>query len=131
MRIAAYQKIFKTFSADDQAAILRQANEDIERRGVSLPNYLGNYFDGQYRDAMSSAIANLLEKKFGDKIDRRSTYIETIFNSVEDSLRRLKTDHVDLLMCPHGQPRRQKRRSPKSLKPLKSSAGRGRSVSWA
>jgi len=101
-RITAYQKIFKTFSADDQAAILRQANEDIERRGVSLPNYLGNYFDGQYRDAMSSAIANVMEKKFGEKIDRRATYIETIFNSVEDSLRRLKTDHVDLLMCPHG-----------------------------
>jgi aryl-alcohol dehydrogenase-like predicted oxidoreductase len=100
-RIKSYQKVFATLSADDQATILRQANEDVERRGVSLPNYLGNYFDGQYRDAMSSAIANVMEKKFSDKIDRRSTYIETIFNSVDDSLRRLKTDHVDLLMCPH------------------------------
>ena len=101
-RIDAYRKILASLSADEQAKVLAQANDDMERRGASLPNYLGNYFPQQYQDAMSSAIANVLEKKYGNKIDRRETYVGTIFSSVEGSLQRLKTDNVDLLMCPHG-----------------------------
>src|SRR6516162_4491453 len=66
-RVDAYRKILAGLSADEQAAVLRQANDDMERRGASLPNYLGNYFPQQYQDAMSSAIANVLEKKYGNK----------------------------------------------------------------
>jgi predicted aldo/keto reductase-like oxidoreductase len=43
-----------------------------------------------------------MEKKYGAKIDRRETYVATILRSIEGSLQRLKTDHVDLMMCPHG-----------------------------
>jgi aryl-alcohol dehydrogenase-like predicted oxidoreductase len=101
-RAKAYRTIFNTLNSDEQAAILREANEDLERRGATLPNYIGTYFDAQYREAVAGAIANAMEKKYGNKIDRRETYTETIFRSVEGSLDRLKTDHVDLLMCPHG-----------------------------
>jgi len=101
-RIAAYRKIFSTLGRDEQAAILREASEDMERRRVTLPNYLGNYYNGQFLQAEESTIANIMEKRFGARIDRRETFVETIIRSVEGSLARLKTDHVDLLMCPHG-----------------------------
>ncbi len=101
-RIAAYRKIFSTLGRDEQAAILREASEDMERRRVTLPNYLGNYYNGQFQQAEESTIANIMEKRFGARIDRRETFVETIIRSVEGSLARLKTDHVDLLMCPHG-----------------------------
>jgi len=101
-RFAAYRKIFETLNREEQAAIFREANEDVERRRVTVPDYLGSYFTGQVRQIEQVALANALEKKYGSKIDRRATYVDTIVRSLESSLERLKTDHVDLMMCPHG-----------------------------
>jgi aryl-alcohol dehydrogenase-like predicted oxidoreductase len=101
-RFQAYQKIFDGLGAEEQAAILREVSADIERRQVTVPNYFGNYFNGQIRQVEQAALANVMEKKYGAKIDRRATYADTIVGSVESSLQRLKTDHVDLMMCPHG-----------------------------
>ncbi len=101
-RFEAYRKIFEGLSGEEQAAILREASEEIERRRVTVPNYFGSYFNGQLRQVEQAALANVMEKKFGMKIDRRETYVETVIRSVEGSLKRLKTDHLDLMMCPHG-----------------------------
>jgi len=98
----AYRDIFESLGKGEQAAILREASEDIERRRIFAPNYFGNYYNGQYGQAEASAVTNLMEKRYGSKIEKKETYIATITRSVEDSLRRLKTDHLDLLMCPHG-----------------------------
>jgi hypothetical protein len=39
----------------------------MEKRGASLPNYRGGYFDAQYREALGSAIVNVMEKKYGTR----------------------------------------------------------------
>jgi aryl-alcohol dehydrogenase-like predicted oxidoreductase len=100
-RFKAYQEVFKTLDAREQEAILREANQDIERRRVTVPDYFGSYFEGQMRQVEEAAICNALEKRYGTKIDRQQVYVETIVQSLEGSLRRLKTDHVDIMMCPH------------------------------
>ncbi|MGA2630433.1 MAG: aldo/keto reductase [Terriglobia bacterium] len=101
-RYEAFRKIFEGLGASEQAATLRAVSEDIERRRVTVPNYFGNYFNGQIRQVEEAAFSNVMEKKYGAKIDRRETYVATILRSIEGSLQRLKTDHVDLMMCPHG-----------------------------
>ncbi len=101
-RNKAYREIFEPLSRDEQAAILREANEEMAERRVTVPNYLGNYFAGQVRQLEENAISNVIEKRYGAKIDRRQVYVETIIRSIESSLKRLNTDHVDLMMCPHG-----------------------------
>ena len=101
-RFDAYRKIFESVSAAEQAAVLAEASEDIGSRRVTVPNYFGNYFNGQIRQVEEVALANAMEKRYSAKIDRPRVYIETIVRSIEDSLRRLHTDHVDLMMCPHG-----------------------------
>jgi len=101
-RFSAYLKVYETLSAVEQAQILREANADIAARGVTLPNYFGLYDSGQYRQAEMAAIAGVMERKYGSKIDRQKVYVNTILTSLEGSLRRLKTDHVDIMMCPHG-----------------------------
>jgi aryl-alcohol dehydrogenase-like predicted oxidoreductase len=101
-RFNTYQKIFESLDAPEQAELIREANADIERRKAMVPNYFGNYFTGQVRQQEEVALANALEKRYGTKIDRPRVYVETIIHSVEGSLGRLKTDHVDLMMCPHG-----------------------------
>ncbi len=101
-RNQAYRKIFESLSADEQSALLGEASEDIEKRCATLPNYMGNYFDGQFRQLDEESLADVMERKYGSKIDRRATYVETILKSVDESLKRLGTDHVDIMMCPHG-----------------------------
>jgi aryl-alcohol dehydrogenase-like predicted oxidoreductase len=97
-----YTKMFESLSQGEQTAIMREANDDIERRRIFSPAYFGNYYHGQLRQAEQNALADAMEKRYGKKLDRRETYVATILRSVEDSLKRLKTDYVDLLMCPHG-----------------------------
>ncbi len=101
-RFQAYRKIFEGLNREEQAAILRAANEDIARRQATVPNYMGNYFSGQLRQIEEMAIANVMEKQHGAKVDRGAVYVDTIVRSLESSLERLKTEHVDLMMCPHG-----------------------------
>jgi L-galactose dehydrogenase len=63
---------------------------------------MGNYFGGQLREIETDALSDALERRYRTRIDPRATYAGTMIQSVEESLRRLKTDHVDILMCPHG-----------------------------
>ena len=100
-RFAAYEMLYARLNRDEQAAILREVSEDIERRRVTVPNYFGNYFNGQIRQVEEAALANAMEKNYGAKIDRPRVYVKTITDSLEGSLKRLQTDHVDLMMCPH------------------------------
>jgi aryl-alcohol dehydrogenase-like predicted oxidoreductase len=100
-RFAAYEMLYARLSRDEQAAILREVSEDIERRRVTVPNYFGNYFNGQIRQVEEAALANAMEKKYSSKIDRPRVYVKTIIDSLEGSLKRLQTDHVELMMCPH------------------------------
>ncbi|MGD0129406.1 MAG: aldo/keto reductase [Terriglobia bacterium] len=100
-RFAAYEMLYARLNRDEQAAILREVSEDIERRRVTVPNYFGNYFNGQIRQVEETALANAMEKKYAAKIDRPRVYVKTIVDSLEGSLKRLQTDHVDLMMCPH------------------------------
>jgi aryl-alcohol dehydrogenase-like predicted oxidoreductase len=100
-RFAVYEMLYARLNRDEQAAILREVSEDIERRRVTVPNYFGNYFNGQIRQVEEAALANAMEKKYGAKIDRPRVYVKTITDSLEGSLKRLQTDHVDLMMCPH------------------------------
>lgn len=101
-RNRAYQQVFAGLGREEQETVLREVADDVERRGASLPGYMGNYFRGQLREIEEDALSDVLERRYGSRIDARATYFDTIVTSVEQSLRRLKTDHVDILMCPHG-----------------------------
>jgi len=43
-----------------------------------------------------------MEKKYGRQIDRCKNYRQMVLDSVDESLQRIGTDHLDLVMCPHG-----------------------------
>jgi aryl-alcohol dehydrogenase-like predicted oxidoreductase len=101
-RNRAYQEIFVALSRAEQEAVLKEVAEDLRKRDATLPDYMGNYFGGQLREIEADALSDVLERKYRAKIDGRATYAETMIRSVEESLKRLKTDHVDILMCPHG-----------------------------
>jgi aryl-alcohol dehydrogenase-like predicted oxidoreductase len=101
-RNRAYQAVFDGLSRGEQEEVLRELARDLRDRGATLPDYMGNYFGGQLREIETDALSDVLERRYRLRIDARATYAETMTRSVEESLTRLGTDHVDILMCPHG-----------------------------
>ena len=101
-RNRAYQEIFAGLTRAEQESVLKDLAEDLRERDATLPSYMGNYFGGQLQEIETDALSDVLERRYPGRIDARATYAETMVRSVEESLARLKTDHVDILMCPHG-----------------------------
>jgi len=101
-RNRAYQEVFAGLTRAEQESILKEMADDLRDRDATLPTYMGNYFVGQLQEIENDALSDVLERRYPGKIDARATYAETMVRSIEESLRRLKTDHVDILMCPHG-----------------------------
>ena len=101
-RNRAYLAVFEQLGRADQEAVLKEVAADIQKRGATLPDYMGNYFGGQLREIETDALSDVLERRYRLKIDPRATYADVMIKSVDESLARLKTDYVDILMCPHG-----------------------------
>ena len=97
-----YTDIYSSLPESDQKKLKGRSLEDIESRHAFDPDYVCDYFPAQRAEMEAAALANVMAKEYGHKIDREKNYRQIIFQSLEDSLKRLGTDHVDLLMCPHG-----------------------------
>jgi aryl-alcohol dehydrogenase-like predicted oxidoreductase len=101
-RSALYQQIFQSLPESEQKKLRSAAQEEIERRRALHPDYLVNYFASQRGEVEHSALADVMEKKYGRQVDRDKNYKQLILQSMDESLQRLGTDHTDILMCPHG-----------------------------
>jgi aryl-alcohol dehydrogenase-like predicted oxidoreductase len=97
-----YKEIYDSLPDSEKKKIDAEVNEEIERSGAFAPDYVCDYFDGQRPELPEATRANIMEKKYGREIDRGKNYRQLILDSVDESLKRLGTDHLDLLSCPHG-----------------------------
>ncbi len=97
-----YADIYASLDETEQKRLKGLALEEIARRKADAPEYFIDYFNGQRGELDAAALANVMAAKYGDKIDRDKNYKQIILNSVDQSLTKLGTDHLDLLMCPHG-----------------------------
>jgi aryl-alcohol dehydrogenase-like predicted oxidoreductase len=101
-RSKIYQDIFQSLPEPEQAKLKTAVRDEIEKRKVFDPDYIIDYFASQRSEVEQSILATLMERKYGRQIDRGKNYKQIMIDSLEQSLQRLGTDHVDLLMCPHG-----------------------------
>jgi aryl-alcohol dehydrogenase-like predicted oxidoreductase len=97
-----YREIFDSLSPSEQSKLRKEVAEEIARRGADAPDYICDYFGHQRRELETASLANVMEKKYGRRIDREKNYKKLVLDSVDQSLKRLGTDHLDLMMCPHG-----------------------------
>ena len=97
-----YWSIYESLDASEQEKIRREVDEWIKRRGIRNSRYVGRFGAWQQTEIDKSYFSNVMERYYGNRIDRRQEYYERIIDSVEGSLKRLKTDYLDLFMCPHG-----------------------------
>jgi aryl-alcohol dehydrogenase-like predicted oxidoreductase len=97
-----FAEIFDSLAADEQKTLRQRALEQIERERTAAPDYFGHYFGAQIRELEAAALSNVMEQEYGRRLDRGRHYRQLIIESVDGSLERLGTDHLDILMCPHG-----------------------------
>ena len=97
-RTRQWQNVFSSLTDAEQAQFRGRVAEEVERRALENPEYLGPYFTGQAQGMRASMMANLLQEKFPEKVDRQKQYKQYIIDSVEGSLKTLGTDHVDCLL---------------------------------
>ncbi|MFC1539299.1 aldo/keto reductase [Candidatus Latescibacterota bacterium] len=101
-RNSFYWKLFQSLSESEQKKIETEVENWIRRRNIKESTYMGRFGTWQHTEIQGAYFSNVMEKYYGDRIDRRAEYYSRIINSVEESLKRLNTDYLDLFMCPHG-----------------------------
>ncbi|MCC6344751.1 MAG: aldo/keto reductase [Bryobacterales bacterium] len=97
-----FQDIFLSLPETERKKLQSEAMEELERRRALDPDYICDYTRSQRDELRTAALANVMEIRYGRRIDRGRNYRQLIIDSLDSSLRRLGTDHVDLMMCPHG-----------------------------
>jgi aryl-alcohol dehydrogenase-like predicted oxidoreductase len=97
-----YQKIFDSLPEAAKKRLRNAVREEIGRSGAFTADYVCDYFPGQRDELHAATLANLMEKEYGRQIDRGRNYRQLILDSIDNSLKVLGTDHLDLMMCPHG-----------------------------
>ena len=101
-RNGLYRNIFDSLPGAEQDKFRTRAQDYIAESKADAPDYFLNYFEGQRGELDDAALSNVMEREYGRKIDRDKNYKQIILRSVDQTLQRIGTDHLDLLMCPHG-----------------------------
>jgi aryl-alcohol dehydrogenase-like predicted oxidoreductase len=101
-REAMYREVFQSLGPDRQAAIVRRAAELQAERGIRQPGYYLDYFPGQAGSFEWAYRRLAMAPDYAQRVEGSQAFRKFLFDSVEGSLKRLGTDHVDCLMCPHG-----------------------------
>ncbi len=102
VRDGMYQDIFKGLPTEKQRKIMTRAEEIRAERYVDKPGYFLVYWPRQETSMDKCFISNAMVEDYGHLVDGSKAHQTKIKSSVEGSLQRAKTDHFDILMCPHG-----------------------------
>jgi aryl-alcohol dehydrogenase-like predicted oxidoreductase len=97
-----YRDIYDSLSESEQKKIDTQVEDELARTEAFRPDYIVDYFTRQREEVRNATLGNVMAAKYGRQIDRGKNYKQLILDSVDQSLTRLGTDYLDLLMCPHG-----------------------------
>ena len=101
-RSKIYRDIYDSLSDPEKKKIDVAVKDRLEETGAFRPDYIVDYWPTQRNEVVDATLADVMASKFGHTVDREKHYKQFVIDSVEASLKRLGTDHLDLLMCPHG-----------------------------
>ncbi|MGJ8725385.1 MAG: aldo/keto reductase [Roseibacillus sp.] len=97
-----FREIESGLSETKKKELRKKAEEMIEERGVLKPGYHMDYFGGQAGQFGKSYFRHLMLQEQGYKAGWRKKIKERADRLLGESLKRLQTDYVDVLHCPHG-----------------------------
>ncbi len=101
-RAALYRDIYQSLSESERRQVDTAVRDRLESTGALRPDYMVNYFERQLGEIQDATRADVMAERYASKVDRKKQFKQIILDSVETSLKRLGTDYLDILMCPHG-----------------------------
>lgn len=102
VRTRLYKAILDGLPESKQAAIRDKARSLKESRRVEEPGYYLTYYPGQQGGFAPAYLRAAMQPEYGEQVEGSGELRKTITESIEGSLKRVGTDHFDILMCPHG-----------------------------
>src|SRR4051794_34784173 len=102
LRYRMYGDIFKGLPADKQTTITARAEELHRNNLAEKPGYYLDYFPGQRNQFPPAYLATAMMPDYAHLVEGSQEFRKCIADSIDGSLKRVGTDHFDLLMCPHG-----------------------------
>lgn len=85
-----------------QESLRKKAEKMVEDRTVKRPGYHINFFNGQEKQIDQAYLRYIVLKEYGYKKEWKDQIKKNAHKLLEGSLKRLQTDYVDVLHCPHG-----------------------------
>ena len=109
-KISFYDEFMRTLVEDVLSGLPFEKKADLEKRAVSMieergvlkPGYHFKYFKGQDNKFKTAYMRHLVLKEYGVRKEWKPKIKARMHELVENSLRALQTDHLDVLHCPHG-----------------------------
>jgi aryl-alcohol dehydrogenase-like predicted oxidoreductase len=102
LRNQMYLDLLEGLPGEKQRAIRARALALRRERGVEKPGYHLTYFPGQQRTYEAPYIRIAMTAGYSHKVEGSPKFRRFIAQSLEGSLKRLGTEYVDVLLCPHG-----------------------------
>jgi aryl-alcohol dehydrogenase-like predicted oxidoreductase len=102
VRTRLYKELFDGLPGSQQEAIRRRAQGIKRQRRLETPGYYLTYFPGQQGAFEPAYPRAAMQSEYGERVEDSRELRRAIVESVDGSLKRVGTDHFDLLMCPHG-----------------------------
>jgi aryl-alcohol dehydrogenase-like predicted oxidoreductase len=102
LRNQLYKEVFDGLPSDKQSSLMSRVEEIRRTNLAEKPGYYLTYFPGQHNQFAGSYLSSAMVAEYAGQVEGRQELRKCIIDSVEGSLRRVGTDHFDLMMCPHG-----------------------------
>ena len=103
-RSKPYEAIWESLNAREQGRVRAEIGARIQHQGIFEEYYLCNYGTWQITEAEKLIRDDVLEDWYGDRLsdDTRRGMKQGLIDELENSLKNLGTDHVDILFAAHG-----------------------------
>jgi aryl-alcohol dehydrogenase-like predicted oxidoreductase len=96
-----YKEIFNGLPDSKKESIRKKADEMRKNSGIEKPGYFMTFWPNHPRQLDAVFLSDAMTDEYGEKVEGNPGFKKTIVSSVEESLKRLGTDYVDILHCPH------------------------------
>ena len=96
-----YKEIFNSLPDSKKESIRNKAGELRKNSGIEKPGYFMTYWPNHPRQLDGVFLSEAMMQEYGEKVEGNPGFRKTIITSVEGSLKRLGTDYIDILHCPH------------------------------
>jgi aryl-alcohol dehydrogenase-like predicted oxidoreductase len=102
LRNQLYKEVFDALPGEKQSAVMKRVEEIRRTNLAEKPGYFITYFPGQHNQFAAAYLSSAMRPEYGHHVEGSQKFRTFLTQSLEGSLKRVGTDHFDLLMCPHG-----------------------------